>query len=53
MSDLRPTAGVFEKIRHLPDLLSRICIRGQIAWRGEIKLVASGQKREARSRKKE
>ena len=53
MSDLWPTPGVFEKVRRLSDLLSRICIRGQTAWRGEIKLVTSGLKPETRSRKKE
>jgi hypothetical protein len=51
MSDLWSTSGFFEKVRRLSDLLSRICIRGQTAWCGEIKLVASGRKPETRSRK--
>jgi len=39
MSDLRPTAGFFKKIRRLSDLLSGICIPRQAAWSGKIKLV--------------
>jgi hypothetical protein len=39
MSGLRATPGVFEKVRHLPNLLSCICFPWQAARCGKIKLV--------------
>jgi hypothetical protein len=39
MSDLRATPRVSEKVRHLPNLLSCICIPWQTARCGKIKLV--------------
>jgi len=39
MSGLRATPGVFEKVRHLPNLLPCVCIPWQAAWCGKIKLV--------------
>ena len=39
MPGLWPIQRVFEKVRRLSDLLSCVCIPGQIARSGEIKLV--------------
>ena len=39
MPGLWPAQRVFEEVRHLSDLLSYVCITGQIARSGKIKLV--------------
>jgi hypothetical protein len=39
MPGLWPTPGLSAKIRRLPDLLSRLCIPGQAARSGKVKLV--------------
>jgi len=39
MPGLWSTQSVFEEVRHLSDLLSYVCIPGQIAGSGKIKLV--------------
>jgi hypothetical protein len=39
MPGLWPVQRVFEKVRRLSDLLSYVCISGEIARSGKIKLV--------------